>query len=60
MMAKKEKVFASPKEIIKAYFPTQADKKPTGHREGYGSEAELIVEELAAEFGTDLRSSLRR
>ncbi len=59
-MAKKEKAFGSAKEVIKAYFPTQADKKPPERREGYGSEAEVLVEKLVTEFGAGLRSGLRK
>lgn len=60
MMAKREKAFASAKEVIKTYFPTQAEKKTAEQREGYSSEAEVIVEKLATGFGADLRSGLRR
>ena len=59
-MAKKEKAFGSAKEVIKTYFPTEADKKATERREGYGSEAEVIVQKLAAEFGAGLKTGLRK
>ena len=59
-MSKKEKEFASAKEIIKTYFPIQTEKKSTNQREGYGSAAEVFVEELVTEFGTNLRKGLQR
>jgi hypothetical protein len=59
-MAKKEKAFGSVKEIIKTYFPRQVDKKAIDQREGYGSEAEVLVEKLATEFGAGLRRGLRK
>ena len=59
-MSKEKKEFASAKEIIKTYFPTQEVKKSTNQREGYGSEAEVFIEKLATEFGTGLRKGLQK
>ena len=60
MMAKKEREFASAKEVIKTYFPTQAEKKTAEQRDGDSSKAKIIVEELATGFGADLRKGLDR
>lgn len=60
MMAKKEKAFSSAKEVIKTYFPVQDEKRPTDQREGYGGAAEIFIEKLVSEFGTNLRKGLRR
>ena len=59
-MAKKKKEFASAKEIIKTYFPTQEVKKSTNKHEGYDSAAEVFIEKLVDEFGTGLRKGLQR
>jgi len=60
MASRKQKTFASAREIIRTYFPGGEDRRGVDVLESYARERKEFVHKLADELGSLLEKGLRR